>query len=121
LIHRPPVLLLDEPTMGLDVIASQDIVDYFGLLRDQNKAAIMTTHRLEEAERLCDRFGLMHQGRLVREGSLPELREATGCANLAEMFLKLAGVESTIRRPPDFRFDSRIQGTAGSETPPSRN
>lgn len=109
LIHRPPVLLLDEPTMGLDVIASQDIVDYFGLLRDQNKAAIMTTHRLEEAERLCDRFGLMHQGRLVREGTLPELREATGCANLAEMFLKLAGVTSTIKRLPDSELDTRIQ------------
>jgi ABC-2 type transport system ATP-binding protein/sodium transport system ATP-binding protein len=98
LIHQPPVLLLDEPTMGLDVIASQDIVEYFGLLRDQRKAAIMTTHRLEEAERLCDRFGLMHRGRLVREGSLAELRQATGCATLAEMFLKLANVSPTAFR-----------------------
>lgn len=102
LIHQPPVLLLDEPTMGLDVIASQDIVEYFGLLRDQRKAAIMTTHRLEEAERLCDRFGLMHKGRLVREGSLDELREATGCVNLAEMFLKLADVSPTVRRHSEF-------------------
>jgi ABC-2 type transport system ATP-binding protein/sodium transport system ATP-binding protein len=98
LIHQPPVLLLDEPTMGLDVIASQEIVEYFGLLRDHRKAAIMTTHRLEEAERLCDRFGLMHKGRLVREGSLAELRQATGCATLAEMFLKLANVSPTAFR-----------------------
>jgi ABC-2 type transport system ATP-binding protein/sodium transport system ATP-binding protein len=96
LIHRPPVLLLDEPTLGLDVIGSQLIVEYIGLLRDEGKAAIVTTHRLEEAERLCDRFGLMHKGRIVREGTLEELRADTGCANLAEMFLKLAQVGPTI-------------------------
>ncbi len=100
LIHQPPVLLLDEPTLGLDVLGSQVIVEYVGLLRDQGKAAIVTTHRLEEAERLCDRFGLMHQGRLVREGTLPELRTATGCANLVEMFLQLANVGPAIDRGP---------------------
>src|SRR5207253_11285452 len=89
LIHRPPVLLLDEPTLGLDVLGSQVIVEYVGLLRDAGKAAIVTTHRLDEAERLCDRFGLMHRGRIVREGTLEQLRAETGCENLAEMFLKL--------------------------------
>src|SRR5207244_1117850 len=92
LIHRPPVLLLDEPTLGLDVIGSQAVVEYVALLRSEGKAVIVTTHRLEEAERLCDRFGLLHQGRLVREGTLEELQAATGCANLVEMFLSLAHV-----------------------------
>ena len=96
LIHRPPVLLLDEPTLGLDVLGSQVIVEYIGLLRKEGKAAIVTTHRLDEAERLCDRFGLMHRGRLVKEGTLPELRAETGCPNLVEMFLKLADVTPTI-------------------------
>jgi ABC-2 type transport system ATP-binding protein/sodium transport system ATP-binding protein len=96
LIHRPPVLLLDEPTIGLDVLGSQVIVEYVGLLRKQGKAAIVTTHRLDEAERLCDRFGLMHRGRLVEEGTLAELRNRTGCANLVEMFLKLADVKPTL-------------------------
>jgi ABC-2 type transport system ATP-binding protein/sodium transport system ATP-binding protein len=98
LIHQPPVLLLDEPTLGLDVLGSQVIVEYVGLLRDHGKAAIVTTHRLEEAERLCDRFGLMHQGRIVREGTLPELRAATGCSNLVEMFLQLADIGRAIDR-----------------------
>ena len=53
---------------------------------------IITTHRLDEAERLCDRFGLMHRGRLVREGTLSALRDETGCASLVEMFLKLSHV-----------------------------
>jgi ABC-2 type transport system ATP-binding protein/sodium transport system ATP-binding protein len=96
LIHRPPVLLLDEPTLGLDVLGSQVIVEYVGLLRDEGKAAIVTTHRLDEAERLCDRFGLMNRGRIVREGTLEELRQETGCSNLVEMFLKLADVTPTI-------------------------
>lgn len=98
LIHRPPVLLLDEPTLGLDVLGSQVIVEYISLLRDEGKAAIVTTHRLEEAERLCDRFGLMHRGRLVREGTLAELQAETGSPNLADMFLKLANVGPTIAR-----------------------
>jgi ABC-2 type transport system ATP-binding protein/sodium transport system ATP-binding protein len=98
LIHRPPVLLLDEPTLGLDVLGSQVIVEYIGLLRDEGKAAIITTHRLEEAERLCDRFGLMHRGRLVREGTLAELQAETGCQNLAEMFLRLIEFTPTISR-----------------------
>ncbi|MFL5342390.1 MAG: ABC transporter ATP-binding protein [Gemmataceae bacterium] len=96
LIHQPPVLLLDEPTLGLDVLGSQVIVEYIGLLRKEGKAAIVTTHRLDEAERLCDRFGLMHRGRLVKEGTLPELRAETGCSGLVEMFLKLADVTPTI-------------------------
>jgi ABC-2 type transport system ATP-binding protein/sodium transport system ATP-binding protein len=86
LIHAPPAMLLDEPTRGLDVLGSQIVVDYIGRLRNQGIAVIVTTHRLDEAERLCDRFGLMHEGRLLHEGTLAELRRTTGCANLSDMF-----------------------------------
>ena len=90
LIHRPPVMLLDEPTLGLDVMGSQMIMEYIELLRGEGKAVILTTHHLDDAERLCSRFGLMNQGALVSEGTLAELRERTGCANLIDMFLKLS-------------------------------
>jgi ABC-2 type transport system ATP-binding protein/sodium transport system ATP-binding protein len=90
LIHRPPVLLLDEPTDGLDVLGSQVVAEFVAHARAEGKAVILTTHRLDEAERLCDRFGLLHKGRLIRTGTLAELRQATGCAGLVEMFLKLA-------------------------------
>ena len=70
LIHAPPVMLLDEPTRGLDVLGSQVVVDYVRRLRDEGKAVIVSTHRLDEAERLCDRFGLLHQGELRLEGTL---------------------------------------------------
>jgi ABC-2 type transport system ATP-binding protein/sodium transport system ATP-binding protein len=90
LIHRPPVMLLDEPTLGLDVLGRQVVNEYLELLRAEGKAVILTTHHLDEAERLCTRFGLLHRGRLVSEGTLAELQAATGCTGLTEMFLKLS-------------------------------
>jgi sodium transport system ATP-binding protein len=92
LIHQPPVMLLDEPTHGLDVLGSQVVNEYIDHLREQGKAVILTTHRLEEAERLCSRFGLLHKGQLVSEGTLAELRTRTGCTSLVEMFLRLSKV-----------------------------
>jgi sodium transport system ATP-binding protein len=92
LIHRPPVMLLDEPTLGLDVLASQVIIEYIEVLRREGKAVILTTHHLDDAERLCTRFGLMHLGELVSEGTLAELRDRTGCQSLIDMFLKLSKV-----------------------------
>ena len=65
---------------------SQVVVDYIRRLRGEGKAVILSTHRLDEAERLCDRFGLLHHGQLRLEGTLAELRAATGCHTLVEMF-----------------------------------
>jgi len=99
LIHRPPVMLLDEPTLGLDVLGSQVVTEYIEHLRGEGKAVILCTHHLDEAERLCTRFGLLHLGRLVCEGTLAELRAATGCASLVEMFLKLSRTGPALARP----------------------
>lgn len=89
LVHDPEIMLLDEPTRGLDVIGSKVIFDYVRDLRQLGKAVIVCTHRLDEAQRLCDRFGLLHRGRLRHEGTLAELQQRTGCASLTEMFLQL--------------------------------
>jgi sodium transport system ATP-binding protein len=111
LIHRPPVMLLDEPTLGLDVLGSQVIIEYIELLRLEGKAGILTTHYLDDAERLCTRFGLMHRGSLVCEGTLAELRERTGCHNLMDMFLKLCNVgpalhTSGVSRAPNAGYEA---------------
>jgi ABC-2 type transport system ATP-binding protein/sodium transport system ATP-binding protein len=98
LIHRPPVMLLDEPTLGLDVLGSQVVTEYLAHLRDEGKAVILTTHYLDDAERLCTRFGLLHHGQLVCEGTLEELRERTGCTSLMEMFLKLSQVGPALNK-----------------------
>jgi ABC-2 type transport system ATP-binding protein len=77
LLHEPPLLLLDEPTVGLDVRSRDAIFASLRLLRDQGRALVFTTHHLEEAEELCDRIGIMDHGRLAAAGTLREL-----CAEL---------------------------------------
>lgn len=89
LIHDPPVMLLDEPTRGLDVVGVQTIFEYIEHLREVGKAVIVCTHRLDEAERLCDRFGLLHRGRLRHTGTMNELRTSTGQDHLVDMFVEL--------------------------------
>jgi len=96
LIHRPPAMLLDEPTLGLDVLGSQAVAEYIELLRSEGKAVILCTHRLDEAERLCDRFGLMNRGQIVAEGTLAELRAKTGRETLVDMFLDVTQIGSAL-------------------------
>ncbi|MFO0922914.1 MAG: ATP-binding cassette domain-containing protein [Pirellulales bacterium] len=89
LMHDPPVMLLDEPTRGLDIVGSRTIFEFISHLRSMGKAVLISTHRLDEAERLCDRFGLLHRGQMLYEGTLQELRQATGQEHLTDMFLQL--------------------------------
>jgi sodium transport system ATP-binding protein len=88
-LHDPPVLVLDEPTSGLDVLASRFLRDLVRAERDRGKAVIFSTHYLAEAELLCDRIGLLHRGRLLREGTPSALRAEAGAASLEEAFLTL--------------------------------
>lgn len=99
LIHDPPVVLLDEPTRGLDVVGAQVVFDFVGRLREQGKAIIVCTHQLEEAERLCDRFGLLYHGKLRYQGTLEELKNQTQLPSLVEMFLMLLAGDEKARVP----------------------
>ncbi len=89
LIHDPPVMILDEPTLGLDVVGSQVIFNYIENLKNRNKAIILCTHRLEQAQRVCSRFGLMYLGKQVLQGTMGELRSQTGREDLVEIFVDL--------------------------------
>ena len=80
---------MDEPTRGLDVVASRTVFDYIQHAREQGIAVIVSTHRLDEAQRLCDRFGLLYRGRLAREGDLCTLQNESGKDTLVEMFYDL--------------------------------
>lgn len=91
LMHDPPVMLLDEPTRGLDVIGTHVVFEYIAKLRSLGKAVVVSTHRLDEASHVCDRMGLLHRGQLRHEGSFEELQRATGRENLFAMFLQLLG------------------------------
>ena len=70
LMHDPPVMLLDEPTRGLDIVGSQVVFEFIQHLRAEGKAVIICTHRLDEAERFADYFGLLHEGQLRHAGTL---------------------------------------------------
>ena len=92
----PDVLILDEPTAGLDVLASRFLRDFVRAERDRGKAVLFSTHYLAEAELLCDRIGLLHRGRLLAEGTPAALRAAAGDApSLEEAFLRLVGHETS--------------------------
>lgn len=91
LLHDPPVMLLDEPTRGLDIVGTHVIFEYVAQLKQLGKAVILCTHRLDEATQVCDRLGLLHAGRLRYEGSFPALQQQTGRESLYEMFLDLLG------------------------------
>ena len=73
LIHRPKLLVLDEPTAAVDLEARMDLWRLIEGLRDSGTGILLTTHHLPEAERLCSRVALMHSGKVVAEGSIPEL------------------------------------------------
>jgi sodium transport system ATP-binding protein len=95
-LHDPAVLILDEPTVGLDVLASRFLRDFVRAERDRGKAVVFSTHYLAEAELLCDRIGLVHRGRMLAEGPPAELRSrADGAASLEEAFLRLVELSST--------------------------
>jgi ABC-2 type transport system ATP-binding protein len=78
LLHQPRLLLLDEPTVGIDPQARLNILEFIRGLQAGGTAILYTTHYLEEAERLCQRIGIIDHGRLLAEGTLPELQERLG-------------------------------------------
>jgi sodium transport system ATP-binding protein len=86
-LHAPDVLILDEPTTALDVISGQFIVEAIRRERTAGRAVLFSTHIMGEAEYLCDRIYLMHQGRIVDEGPLDDLLVRSGRTNLTDAFL----------------------------------
>jgi sodium transport system ATP-binding protein len=89
LVHDPPALVLDEPTLGLDVLSGQTIYDFITRERGRGKAILLSTHQMEEVELLADRVGVLTRGELVAEGTTDELIARAGAPNLARAFLDL--------------------------------
>lgn len=85
--HDPPVLIFDEPTVGLDVLAALDFQSSLQQLRQQGKSIILSTHIMSEAEKLCDRIAIVNRGRILACGTLEELRQATELHYLEDIFV----------------------------------
>ena len=91
LVHDPPVMIFDEPTTGLDVMTARTIITFISDCRDRGKAIIFYTHIMSEVERLCDHLGIIHDGKLLAHGTVPELRAKYGEHNLEEIIVKVVG------------------------------
>jgi ABC-2 type transport system ATP-binding protein len=91
LVNDPRIVLLDEPTVGMDPQSRRAIWDFILELRDKGKTVVLTTHYMEEAEELCDRIGIIDHGRLIALGSPAELRSKYGARDLEDVFIQLTG------------------------------
>jgi sodium transport system ATP-binding protein len=89
LVHDPEVVIFDEPTNGLDIVTARSVTDYLKILREEGKLVIVSTHIMSEAEKLCDRIGIIINGRKVMDGTLSEILTATGTDDLEDAFFEL--------------------------------
>ena len=88
-IHDPPVLLLDEPTAGLDVMSARSIHGFVERFRKEGKAIMISTHNMTEAQKLCDRIAIIDHARIVAVGTVRELQEKTSQKDLESIFVQL--------------------------------
>jgi len=98
LVHDPRNVLLDEPTNGLDVMATRTLRDFLRSLRAQGRCVLLSTHVMQEVTALCDRIVIIAQGRVVADGTPDELRELSGQHSLEEAFIQLIGA-ATLEAP----------------------
>ena len=96
LIHSPKLYIFDEPTLGLDIVSSSAIVDFMRGEKEKGKAVLYSTHYMEEAEILCDRIVMLSHGKILAQGTLPDIYEQTGCDNLREAFKYLMKGEMAV-------------------------
>jgi len=92
--HDPPVLIFDEPTVGLDVLNALDLIEIIRRLREEGKTILFSTHIMSEAEKLCDRIAIIHNGRILACDTLDGHRRATGRHYLEDIFVHYVRPES---------------------------
>jgi len=89
LVHDPPVMIFDEPTLGLDIMTARTIIEFIRECRDRGKTVIFSTHVMREVEKLCDEIGVIQSGKLLTEGTIEQLRQRHGENDLEEIFVKI--------------------------------
>jgi sodium transport system ATP-binding protein len=89
IIHDPPVMIFDEPTSGLDVLVARAVLKTIASLKDQGKCIIFSTHIMREVEKLCDRVAIIHKGRILAAGTIPDLEEKYRESDMEELFFDL--------------------------------
>jgi sodium transport system ATP-binding protein len=93
IVHDPDIMLFDEPTSGLDVTAARDVHDFILRCKEEGKTIVFSSHSMSEVDKLCDRIGVIHKGKLVDCGSVEELKKKHGDDDLEELFVRLVGAK----------------------------
>lgn len=93
IVHDPPVLIFDEPTVSLDVLVARTVINFIRLCREQGKCVILSTHIMGEAEKLCDRIAIILRGKIVVQGNMEELRRESGFSDLEAIFFSFVKAE----------------------------
>ncbi len=104
LIHDPSIYIFDEPTLGLDIISADNIVDFMKSQKERGKTVLYSTHYLEEAQFLCDRIIVIYAGRIISEGTPDEIMKKTGTKSLRDAF------HVTVGTVPDCHIEDVING-----------
>ena len=89
IVHDPPVMIFDEPTLGLDVLVARAVLQNIERLRDEGKCILYSTHIMREVEKICNRVAIISKGKIQASGTLEELRERHGQQDLEELFFQL--------------------------------
>jgi ABC-2 type transport system ATP-binding protein len=116
ILHRPHILILDEPSIGLDPTARRAVWETLGKLRSETGMTVLiTTHYMEEAEAFCQRLAIMDQGRIVANGTPAELKAATGrpAGTLEEVFTATTGGGGTSESGGSYRDVRQIRRRVG--------
>jgi sodium transport system ATP-binding protein len=91
IVHKPTVMLFDEPTAGLDVTASRIVQDFILKCKEDNKAIVFSSHSMNEVERLCDRIVIIHKGKILEEGTVDNIKIKYKNDNMEDIFMHLVG------------------------------
>ncbi len=95
IVHDPPVLIFDEPTTGLDIMAARRMLDFIESAKGPERTVIFSTHIMTEAERLCDTVAFIHKGVIIADGAVEVLKEREGVKTIEDVFFKLIENEQT--------------------------
>ncbi len=96
LVHNPPNVILDEPTQGLDVVSTRTVREIIRRFRAEGRCVVMSTHLMDEVERLCDRVAIVHRGEILVQGTPDELVEKYHADNLETAFVEIIGTQALL-------------------------
>jgi sodium transport system ATP-binding protein len=94
LVHNPPNIIFDEPTAGLDVVSTRAVREIIHRLKQEGRCVILSTHLMDEVERLCDRIGIIHRGVIMAMGTPAELMQSQNTDDLETAFVRIVGEQA---------------------------